>query len=313
MIKHHGGDGWIRDDDQVEQVVARLYARGIPVEASAISTISGEWSRMTSRGATGIFAQDAEYAVLGRHLPAMTQQRGRCVSLGTGRAIQDSLYMAIMAGKLSKPVQIATEPIYGGARVEVGRGQIEGDGAVGAWAAEFVAKYGVCCRDRFGQYDLSTDQEWAAVAFGDHGVPDEVLRESRSHLVSAHRCRSTDDIADCIAAGYPIAICGSTVREHPNGNGIAAGETAGNHCTELCGVCLDAKGQLLFVEQQSWGDYPGPVTLRWAGGSKPLRQGSFGVSANMIERVLRYGGEAWAFAIGEGWIGSLSEMTIGGC
>src|ERR1043165_6951563 len=47
-----------------------------------------------------VLLQDAEVKLFGKTLPSWMQRRGTCVSQGTGRGCQDSLYNALAFGSL---------------------------------------------------------------------------------------------------------------------------------------------------------------------------------------------------------------------
>lgn len=300
--------GWHRDDAAVEAFCQALDDRGTPAVFSAAQPeLTGYWRHLVSRGVTGVYLQDAEERLFGRHLPAENQARGTCTSRGTFRACQDAWYWSLsQRGEIGRPVRLAFEPIYAGSRVQIGRGRLgRGDGSVGAWAAQFVHDYGLLERGRYGSIDLTEPREDLSVEWGlpGAGVPAELLNASRSHLVGAcHFCPTVEAIADAVAAGFAVAYCSNLLWSDRDANGMARPDATGGHCEEVCGVFTGLHGDLCFVRQQSWGARSnGPDSLRYAGGTKKLRQGSYGAYADDLARGLRGGGEAWSFGAIHGW------------
>lgn len=295
--------GWIQNDEAVDDFTARLIAQtGAATFAAAQPDLSGHWDRICSRGMTKLLAQDFEEMCLGHNLPAESQRRGTCVSRGTFRAIQDAYFFDISYGDtIGRPAALAFEPIYGGSRVNIGRGQLgNGDGSCGAWAAEFVHTFGVVERDLYGHIDLHQPSEELAVQWGapGRGVPAAVLAAGKSHTVTCHRVTHVTELADCIAAGYFAAYCSNLIWGDRDKTGLARPTSRGGHCEEIAGVFLLPDGNTAFVRQQSWGQLPnGPDVLHTAGGPVKLRQGSYGACATDLQRGLDEGGECWCFKL----------------
>lgn len=300
--------GWIRDDLSVEAFCEHLDAAGTPAVFSAGQpSLAGYWRAVVARGETGIFLQDAEAELFGHTLPAENQRRGTCVSRGTMRAVRDAYYWNLcQAEAVARPVDLAFEPIYAGSRVQIGQGRLgRGDGSVGAWGAQFVHDFGVLERGVYGSLDLSQPREDFAVTWGapGDGVPAEILEACRQHPVGAcHFCPTVESIADAVAAGFAVAYCSNLIWGDRDHTGMARPVSSGGHCEEVCGVFTGLKGDLCFVRQQSWGSRPGGSDLlSYAGGTKRLRQGSYGAFAEDMAKGLRGGGEAWAFGDIEPW------------
>jgi hypothetical protein len=155
-----------------------------------------------------------------------------CVSFGTATAIEHLMCVEIANGDPEQYKDLAQEVIYGGSRVEVGGGRIGGDGSVGAWAAEFVKKWGVVARGVYGQYDLSRYSESTCRSFGSRGVPDELEALAKKTPVQAiTKVTSFDEACKALLQGYPIAICsnqGFTMQRDAEGFCRASGSWA--HC-----------------------------------------------------------------------------------
>ena len=243
-----------------------------------------------------VFLWEAERQVLGKLLPAHEQLIGSCVSHGWGRGAQDLMLsqIAFHATPEGWQGEVATEPIYAGSRVEIGKGQLGNeDGSLGAWAADWVSKYGILLRKKYGTVDLTTLDEQRAKSWGARGkgVPNELEPEAKLHPIKqVALCESFEDARDAIANGYPVPVCsmqGFTTTRDSNGFCKAQGQWA--HCMLFRG-CGVAKGNKPFlVCQQSWGESPnGPnmITLE-NGNTVELPQGCFGVVAASADKMLK--------------------------
>lgn len=305
--------GCILDGEARDRVIEQMRADGKePMFGSARPALSGHWQRLIERGVTGVFLQDAEVALFGKTGPAFSQHRGTCVGQGTGRAIQDAVYYAAANGVIMKTVQISPEFIYPLARNKV-EGAFRGrhyansgnnDGTAGSAAAEGVSRYGVLPRGSYGTIDLTKPNELLALQWADPGpgIPQVLLDAASGHKCDAFFVKSVESLADAVAAGYGGQVCLPRFVGNRDANAMSRFTTNGQHCTEICGVFLDEKGRTNFVYQQSWDDQPyGPSELRYAGGTKTLRQGSCGVYGTELAQYLAYkNSEAWAFGIRDG-------------
>jgi hypothetical protein len=310
--------GWVRNDEAIDAFCQTLSARspnGQVAFGAAKSEFKGTWKRLAERGSSGVFLQDAEMILFGRYLPADSQARGTCVSRGTFRACQDSYFHSLtIAAQIGTPAMLCFEPIYGGARVNIGRGNLGySDGAYGAYAAQWVHDYGLLPRGKYGQWDLSKAREDLAVDWGNpgRGVPRELIEQSKGHLVaSCFQCQTLDDVADAIACGYGVAFCCNSLWQIPDGqstrrdaDGMCRPVTGGAHCEEVRGIFIDHKGRLCFLRQNSWGDYPRGGRLRLKDGRElELPPGSYGAFADDMQRAMASsGGDVWAFGGIQGW------------
>ncbi len=290
--------GAVIDEAATDAVCLALASQGEePLFAQARPGLKGYGKNAT------VLLWTAEEKLWNQTLPAESQNRGTCVSRGTKTACQDSLNWAISTGELlGGPTLVAYEPIYGGARIQIGRGSLgRSDGAIGAYAAQYVHDYGLVQRGVYGTIDLSRSHEDLAVIWGNpgHGVPASIVSESSAYKVKAcFRCQTADDIADAIAAGYGVAFCSNVIwGSVRDGDGMCRPSGSGGHCEAVRGVFVDWKGRRCFVRQQSWGEHPnGPPYVRLMGGRLvKLPQGAYGAYEGDMASALRTG-EAWAFS-----------------
>ena len=177
--------------------------------------------------------------------------------------------------------------IYGFARVDIGGGKLDGDGAIGAWAAEAVSDLGVVS-ERGPPRGLPRYSGRLAKQWGDSpGPPREVREEARRHRVRVQKVSSASDVMDAICNGYPVPICSSfgtkSIRERW-GRQVAAWDDSWMHC--MCVIAYDgrtARGQRLFYILNSWGPDAHPTPLQ---GEPP---GGFWVTWDDMDRIARMG------------------------
>jgi len=297
--------GCILDEVETEVACQALDDAGHTVDFCQATGLEGHWERLQDRGVSGVYLWNDEHEKLGV-VGADYQRRGTCVGRGTYRAIQQSYSYAITSGaEYGVPVKLAYEPIYIGSREVIGKGRLSGDGSVGAWAARWVSEHGVVARAKYDSIDLTKSNESYSVNTKRMGS--DILDEGKRHTVSAHRCKSIDDIADAIAGGFGIARCHNTLYGSRDGNGEAKPSRKGAHCQAIVGVYTRPDGFTGFVEQQSWGptNPGGPSTLNTKGGPVELPQGCYGIKYSDLTYATKRSNwwEAWAFCVrpGEGF------------
>ncbi len=161
--------------------------------------------------------------------------------------------------------EFATEPIYGGSRVEA-RGVRAGgwsDGSYGAAAAKWLTKWGALLRSdysiRTGQeaHNLTAYSSKKAKSWGNYGCGgqrdknalDEVARETP--VKSAYLVRSFEQAAKAIENGYPVVVCSMYGFGSRGADGFAQKRGSWAHCMCFTGVRYDKPGLLLT---NSWGN-----------------------------------------------------------
>lgn len=242
--------------------------------------------------------EEGEIPLFGRTLPAHAQKIGSCVSHGWARVVQHGMYVD-MARRRPRTgneeiKQIATEPIYALSRVEIGKGRIgRGDGSVGAWAAKAVTEYGVLLRGKYGQWDLTENDESIAKQWGmpNAGLPDDLEPVAREHPVKyAEMTDTKDKILTALYNLYGIAVCsdqGFTMQRDQNG--MCKPQGSWSHCLAAVGIAM-LKGKRLVVPiQQSWGDNPtGPDEVELESGRKvKLPEGVFFIDFDVFLSMCR--------------------------
>lgn len=239
---------------------------------------------------------DAAVKALGHILPTRNQgNAGTCVSFGTTAAVEYTMLVAIARNKPFLFVDTATEPVYGGSRVEVGKGRLgRGDGSIGAWAAQFVKQWGICARQNYPAVgiDLSTYSIQISRDWGNRGVPDAFEPILKQHPVAAiTQVKSTEALKRALANGYGVAeSSGYLLRSKRNAQGIIEAYRGGGHCMCISGYIVIG-GSTYFHIRNSWGDqaHTGPTHDKF-----PTKAGGL-VHQAQVQAMLD-AGDTWALS-----------------
>lgn len=224
---------------------------------------------------------------------------GSCVSFGTNNGILRTMAAQIVIGKQNAELKdIAEEVTYAGSRVEIGGGRLgNGDGSVGAWAAQFVQKWGVVARAKHGDFDLTTYDPNRCRSWGKTGVPDQLEQIAREHPVkTTTQVQNWSEAKRALANGYGIAVCSSQgFSMQRDARGIARAQGSWAHCMCLDGYHVEGGQEYGHIEN-SWGPnaHTGPV-----GWGEPSTAG-FWAEASVIDRMLK-ANDSWAFSAVQGF------------
>lgn len=231
-------------------------------------------------------------------LPWNQGKVGCCVSFGWGLGMQTAFAVqSVMKNEQFIPFDIATEPLYGGSRVQIGGGRIRGDGSVGAWAADFTVKYGNLFRTKYGSYDFSTYSEAMARKLGQIGCPKELEETAKEHpALSVALVKTESELWAAIGNGYPVPICSDVGFQSPIKNGFCARSGSWAHCMLIWGRFVDPKTkQHCYVVQNSWGDYlrsdgsNNALDAVGRAGKVILPKGGFAIRANEAAAIVSQG------------------------
>lgn len=194
----------------------------------------------------------------------------------------------------------ATEPIYGGSRVEA-RGRKRGgynDGSYGGAAAKWVRDFGLLLRKDYSEetgnnehdlsvYDSGVAKRWGNYGCGgkhDKGRLDQVAKQHPVATVSM--VTTFDEAAKAISNGYPVPVCsgqGFTSTRDKDGFCKAKGSWA--HCMLFWGVRFGERPGLLIAN--SWGrSVSGPV---WPDKQpESIRDCCWWVDASVVDKMLQW-------------------------
>ena len=233
---------------------------------------------------------------------------GDCVSWGW--ELLCTILSAVQIRMLKRPElwrgPFATEPIYGGSRVEVEGGRQAGyqDGSYGGAAAKFVSLWGALLRQNYSvvtgnpEHDLTTYDKDKAKQWGNYGCGgkndggklDLVAKERPVRTIA--RVTDFDAAALSIINGYGVAVCSGAGFTRRGQGGFLTWDTTWMHCMYFIGVRFDTPALLLV---QSWGPSPwGMETPHWPDDIPQNFRGCTGwVRAADVTRMLR-GGDSYA-------------------
>jgi len=239
------------------------------------------------------------------------QAIGDCVSWGTELActiLNDKAAYRSGDDEMC-PEEVATEPIYGGSRVEARGYPGDGakayggyqDGSYGAAAAKWVRDWGVLLRKNYSEITGQSDDDlriysgnkaksWGAFGNGgqnDQGKMDQLAKE---HPVKEYsQCNDFDDVAKAISGLQVPVIVGSSQGFGDmklNKDGFWTPSGIWYHLMVWIGVRFDKPGALIA---QSWGpnSTPNPEN-RWPK-SMPMNIAGFvgWVDANIVTKMCK--------------------------
>jgi len=226
-----------------------------------------------------------------------------CVSQAAGLGVDILACVQIALQRLPHRwvAKCATEPIYGGSRVEVGGYSGIGGGSTGHWAAEWLQQYGVLLRQKYpGGYDFRQYDANLAVKYGRAGCPDALEPIAKLHPVKKTAiCRSYADLCDCIYNGSPVMVCsnvgfGNGTRQRDSEGFLTRRRAPWYHAMLFPAYDDEYRrpGALCF---NSWGP-------NWVVGPTrgPQPAGTFWIDANTVDVMLRQG-DSFAFSAYQGF------------
>lgn len=293
--------GWVRDDTEVARICQSILDEGKPIAfADAAPAL------MSADATTPVFFWEAEEKVLQRILPSWNQgQVGSCVSFGYGRGAQDLLLAEIAWGEDEEwpGYEVATEPIYGGSRVEVGGGRLRGDGSVGAWAAKWVKDWGILLRKNYPNNDLTTYNEARCRQYGNSGCPNELEQEAKLHpITEIAKVTTADELWAALGAWKPVVVCSDRGFTTTLYEGFCEPSGSWSHCMEFRARFISPKRGKSIVIQNSWGTYlKGDRVIEVEGKGKiQLPEGCFATTLDVAARMCAQD-DTFALAGMNGW------------
>jgi hypothetical protein len=274
--------GWTPDDKSLLDFIRR--------HRYPFLTDQNEEIKGTGKGKV-VYLHKALERVMGTPYVPHNQKAPDCVSQGYALGIDFLTAVQIVIDRKAEmwKGKAATEPIYGGSRIEIG-GSPRGAGSTGHWASEWVSRFGVLLRQKYpGGYDFSRYDASKAMEYGREGCPDALEPITRLHPVKKTAiCKSYSDMCDAIANGHPVVVCsnvgfgGQTCRRDSEGF-LTRRRKPWYHCMTFGG--FDDKyrrpGALCF---NSWGEnwISGPTR-----GEQP--QSTFWIDASTVDSMLHQG------------------------
>lgn len=226
---------------------------------------------------------------------------GDCVSWGWELAAYVSICVDIIyrGAGWEYPGEVATEPIYGGSRVEA-QGKTRGgyqDGSFGSAAAKWVTKFGVLHRINYSlttaikehdlrNYSADKAKDWGNFGCGgDEGADflDKIAVERP--VKEAPMVTSWEQLVACIKNGYPVAVCSNQGLSERDNEGFANAQGTWYHCMEIGGLRYGKRPGGLITN--SWGNSWGTKKPLPGTNSDAIKKCSAWVDARTIDRMLK--------------------------
>ena len=229
------------------------------------------------------------------------QKIGDCVAWGweVGCTIATAVDIYIRKEPWQWHGSYATEPVYGGSRVEA-RGKSPGrggwqDGSYGGAAAKWVTKWGCLRRLNYGvvtgnkEHDLTIYSGNKSKQWGNYGCGGRYDKENLDSIAKEYPCKEAvlvtdfDNAANCILNGWPIAVCsGQGFTKTRDSQGFCKPHGRWSHCMCFVGVRFDRPGLLCM---NSWGySNKGPHGIKT---HDEIMKCSFWVDADVCNKMLR--------------------------
>jgi hypothetical protein len=255
----------------------------------------------------------AHRARYGKPFVVGRQLIGDCTSWGGMHAVAVADAVSWSLGKLPEPpLMPATEPLYGGARVEAMRKPGDGaqpyggwsDGATGFGVAKFLREYGVVYRQKYPTVDLTEysgerAKQYGAYGCGGQGDAGRLDAEAKKHpLKHVVAVRTWAELAAALESGYPVTLASSQgFQSVRNKDGIA--EASGTWMHQQVAIAIRHKKNGspddLVLILNSWGP-------NWIAGPKvpaDMPDGSYWARRSVVEtRMLE---DAWAIGDTDGF------------
>lgn len=275
--------GWVDDPDAVGEVVSELEYQSFGATPAADIRFEDIPDH--------VHGWEVYKSAAGQDWPEFNQgQIGSCVSFGTTQAILFSMSAERIAGQGERVVTPCMEAIYGGSRVEVGGGKLNGDGSIGAWAAKWIKNWGIIPQDVFGEYDLTKYKVDRCREWGKTGVPDVLEPIAKEHPIADYVPVLTfENACKALASGYGINVCSrqgfSLERDQ---EGFCKPEGTWAHSMAFIGYRKGKRPGLFVVNSWGFKTTTGPTP-----GDSP--KSGWWVDASVADRMLR-GGDSFAYA-----------------
>jgi hypothetical protein len=280
------GMGWIQNEDVIAE------NRDPAKTLHFVNTPAGK----VAQGDEDVFLYRAVRKAVGKAAPwypnVNQESVGCCVGCGFKHGCDVVQATAIAAGQRFEWKAASVEVIYSISRIDVGRGQIRGDGSMGAWAAAGLKEVGALApMEVIGSTDLSKFSPSRAREWGSRGVPAEVKAVAKGHPVKgAALVTSAVDVKRALQQGYPVAVCSNVGFNNRDGSvgtrdaqGFCVPRGTWNHCMLFLAWRNGNRPGALCLN--SWGDraHGGPV---WP---DDMPVAAFWIDESTVDRMVKQG------------------------
>lgn len=302
--------GYVPDPEGTAAILADEWSPGVREWVEVDDAQMGVYQPY--QGPDTIVLLDALLALV-PHWKRGAQGIGDCVSWGWELGCSTAIAVDIIHRQepWEWPGIVATEPIYGGSRVEARGGRPAGysDGSYGAAAAKWVTDWGVLHRINYGavtgepdhdlrQYSAKRAKDWGNYGCGGDRKPkalDEIA--ATRPVTECPKVTSWEQYVRCIESGYPVAICSMQGLGRRDDDGFANPRGTWAHCMLGGGIKTEGREGGLIVN--SWGNSWGTKAPLPGVESAEIKKCSAWVDAKVVDRMLK-AGDSFAITAVEG-------------
>lgn len=260
--------GWVFDQDVLEKATARLKYPQFSTSAKQLKD-SGEGKNSYNWLWELWFFEEL--------IKRINQAIGDCVSHAHQLAAQDLLLIDVCTD-LTKSIPkeiidriksgnddgsgiVASEPIYGGSRCEIGGWwNSRSDGSIGEYASRWLKQFGITLRLKNNNgIDLSKYSGSRAKEYGAKGCPDILETETKLHPIKEYtRCSSYEEARDALFNRCTITVASNRgFKMQRNADGTCTPQGIWQHDLNCRGHLILKGNKPKIVLNNSWGDYLG--------------------------------------------------------
>lgn len=251
--------GWKHEPEKTAQKHEE-WAKARPIEFAVLGA-----AILAAEDNAPVLLFQGEQKVRGKVTGAWNQKQvGSCVGFGHARGGTDLMLWEIACGvgdpERDPGADGSPEVIYGGSRVEIGGGQLgNSDGSLGAWAADWLIKFGFVVRGKYGNLDLTTYSESVCRQLGRNGIPADLEGIAKQHPVtSAAVVRNKEEAWSALGAGKPVVPCSNVGFDSPlDSKGFCRPNGSWGHCMDFRGRFVHPDNGRTILCANSWDDYLG--------------------------------------------------------
>ncbi len=224
------------------------------------------------------------------------QFKGDCVGIAVTTAVDFLNTTQTIQRKTSWKGNHSIIASYVGGREMAGLRPL-GDGARTIWILDFLKKYGVLLKKRYGSDDLRHYNNQTYKMFK-NGLTDNLKIEARLHpLLHTEKVESYEETRDAIAAGFPVMIASSMGVANATKDKDGFFKPKGYTSHAMCCIGVDDKDRKSILIQNSHGPTWAPGPKRY--GFEP--NGSAWVDADIFNRYVNYFGDSWTMSLFKGY------------
>ena len=224
------------------------------------------------------------------------QFKGDCVGVAVSTAVDFLNVTQTLQRKTSWKGNHSIIASFVGGRELAGKYPI-GDGARTIWILNFLKKYGVLLKKKYGIDDLRHYNNKTYKLFK-KGLTDNLKIEAQKQpLLHSEKVESYNEARDAIAAGFPVILASNlgVGRAKKDKNGFFKPSGFTPHC--MCCIGVDDKDRKSILIQNSHGANWAPGPKRY--GFEP--DGSAWVDAVDFSRHIEYSGDSWTMSLFKGY------------